>query len=534
MEAQLTGWNGGETARANSRDGESVGQDSILLQNCAELDELYRFTIRINRQIPFIADEHGAVISIAPLWGEWCGARLSDAMGYKFLSRIHPEDRGGLADAWANATRGAEAYVYDHRTRMADGSYRWFRCAAEKYHPEDGTAPRWRGLLSDIDELFRARAAAQASEARFRTAALATRDVIWEVDLQTRLVTFGDLITSFLGYDVEEITSSASWWREKIHPDDIARTSASFCACPAGERWVCDFRLRRVDGDYVHMQSRAFIARDATGRAIRVTGALADLTEERATRQRIERLQLEMVDSSRLGAAAALSAMLSHELNQPLTSLANFIRGARRLLHQGNPASHDSILMAMDAAATSALEAGTIVHRMSELVSQGEGRLSAQNLWEAANDARSLTCLDTAWNNVDIAIAPELHDFDVIGDRIQMRQVFLNIFRNAVDALRATREPMIRVTVTAAQEFVEVTIADNGPGFCGSKPEGLFAPFVTTKPNGVGLGLSICQMIIESLGGGIRAQQNPEGGATFLFTMPRVEPEPQNPQTAAG
>lgn len=484
------------------------------------MEELYRFTMRINRQFPFIADAEGKLLYIDPLWADWSGAPLSNALGFGFLEYIHPDDRGAIKVAWVHATARREDFLHDHRARMADGSYRWFRCASEKYRMP-GKALRWRGLVTDIDELCSARTAAQTSEERFRTAALATRDIIWDVDLRTKTVTFSDDLASALGYDVFH-TSASAWWREHVHPDDIERASQSFRSCPPGERWICEFRIRRAEGTYIHMQARAFIKRDGAGHPVRVTGALADLTDERANRSRIERLQSEMADSSRSGAAAAF-AMLSHELNQPLTALANFVRGARRLLHQADPKSRDSILMAMDAAAASAADAGAIVHRLNDLVSHGEGRLSAQNLCEAANDARALTCLDTLGGRVWIDIAENLGEFAIIGDRVQIRQVFLNLFRNAVEALADTADPSITVSMQSAGEFVRVGVVDNGPGFGANEPDALFAPFTTTKTSGVGLGLSICRMIIESNGGQITAEPNAASGAALYFTVPKTE-----------
>lgn len=506
---------------AHHRENGQTGRDAEAHPaSSAGMEELYRFTMRINRQFPFVADADGAIRYIDPLWAEWTGAPLSNALGFGFLDYIHTDDRGTVTAAWMDAMAHRENFLHDHRARMAVGSYRWFRCASERYQMP-GEALRWRGLVTDIDELCCARTAAQTSEARFRTAALATRDIIWDLDLASKTLTFSECLAQALGYD-ESHTNGLSWWRKRIHPDDIDRVSQSFRACLTGERWVCEYRMRRADDTYLHMQARAFIQRDDGGRPVRVTGALADLTEERATRRRIERLQSDMADSSRSGAAAAF-AMLSHELNQPLTSLANFVRGARRLLYQGDPESRESILMAMDSAAASASDAGAIVHRLNDLVSHGEGRLSAQNLWEAATDARALTCLDTPAGGVWIEIARNLGDFAVIGDRVQIRQVFLNLFRNAVEALADTANPRVAVSVAPAGEFVRVGVVDNGPGFGSHKPDALFAPFTTTKSDGVGLGLSICRMIIESNGGHIMAEQLAAGGAAFYFTVPRTE-----------
>ncbi|MEN2785049.1 PAS domain-containing protein [Sphingomonas qilianensis] len=473
-----------------------------------------------------MADASGALVSIDESWTERTGGPVADALGRGFLEYIHPEDRQGLGDAWTAATRDSEEYLFDHRVRMADGAYRWFRCRAEKFRSRDGGEVFWRGLLSDVDELIRARAAAEANAARFSKAAWATRDVIWEIDIATDTLTFSNDLDSTLGYGNVEAVGALAWCRERIHPDDLARFTHSFFSCPEGERWICEYRTRRADGAYAHVQARAFIERDRNGRAIRATGALSDLTEERATQQRIEQLQSEMLDISRSGTAAALAGMLSHELNQPLTSLTNYVRGARRLLLQDDPLSRDRILLAVESAATNALDAGAIVHRMRELTLRGEGRLSVHNLWEAANDACALTSQNSAGGGVRIMIASALSEFDIIADRIQTRQVFVNLLRNAVDALDDTPTPAISVAATASGDFVKVEIADNGRGFGVNQPEGLFAPFMTTKLHGVGLGLAICQMIIESNGGQIWAENAATGGAAFCFTLPLAEKKP--------
>lgn len=132
------------------------------------MEELYRFTMRINRQFPFVADVDGALLYIDPLWAEWSGAPLSNALGFGFLDYIHPDDRVTVAAAWKHAMAHTVGLLHNHRARMADGSYRWFRCASGKYQMP-GEPLRWRGLVTDIDELCRARTAAKASEARFRT-----------------------------------------------------------------------------------------------------------------------------------------------------------------------------------------------------------------------------------------------------------------------------------------------------------------------------------------------------------------------------
>jgi two-component system sensor kinase FixL len=493
-----------------------------LRESFTEVSERFRFTNRINREIWFVADGSGALLDIEPRWAERTGTPVSAALGFGFLDAIHRDDRPRLSEAWALATRDAEDYLQDHRVRMADGSFRWYRCHAEKLRTRPRGEVRWRGLLSDVDELLRTRAAAQASEARFRTAARASRDVVWELNIAAGTIDFSDCIDHVLGY-ADPHPSRASWWRDQVHPDDLAALASSFRSCPDGERWEAAYRIRRADGVYIHVQSRAFINRDRRGRATGATGTLSDLTEERATQARIEQLQREMLDTTRSGTAAALAAMLSHELNQPLTALTNYVRGARRLLQRDDPASRDRILTAIDAAATNALQAGAIVQRMRDLVSRGEGRLSAHNLWDAADDARTLTGLNTAMGGVRIMIAPDLRAFDIIADRVQTRQVLLNLLRNAVDALQETPGPAIAISAEARGDFVQVAISDNGSGFGADSAEALFAPFVTSKMHGVGLGLAISQMIVESTGGRIWAERNVAGGATFCFTLPLAE-----------
>ena len=484
----------------------------------------YDCVIRITGQVPFAADAEGILLSIGDRWEGWTGIPVEQAIGTSLFDWVYPEDQVAARDTWRTIVRDGDAYSLDFRLAAAADPRRWVRCRAERIDAGVLGAPHWRGVLDDIDELYRARREAQQNERRYRTAARATRDVIWDADLENGTIIFGETLQETLGHAEVERLLPLSWWEERLHPDDLEETRASFYACPPGARWVAEYRVQRGDGSYAIVQSRAFIRRDAQGEPKQATGAISDLTDERLMRARMEKLRADMLDSSRSGTVGALAGMLAHELNQPLTALTNYVRGARRLLQQDD-FSRDRVQAALESAASSAIDAGALVQRMRELISRGEGRLTVERLGRIATNARALTILQNEQSNLRIAIEDGLEDCKIVCDRIQTHQVFLNLLRNAAEATARTPAPFIEVRAAQEGEFVRVSIVDNGPGFGTTKPDEVFTPFLTTKMHGVGIGLAICKMIIEAQGGRIWAEERAAGGAAFHFTLPLSDGE---------
>jgi two-component system sensor kinase FixL len=226
---------------------------------------------------------------------------------------------------------------------------------------------------------------------------------------------------------------------------------------------------------------------------------------------------------SRLTALGEMASTLAHELNQPLSAIANYMKGGRRLLERAKP-DVARAAEAMDKAADQALRAGQIIRRLREFVSRGEGEREIESLSKLVEEASALALIGAKEHGVRVSYRFDPGVDLVLADKVQVQQVTLNLIRNAVDAMMTSprRELVIATDAADADGFARVSVADTGPGLSPDIADRLFQPFMSTKASGMGVGLSISRTIIEAHGGRIWAEPNVDGGATFHFTLRRV------------
>jgi two-component system, LuxR family, sensor kinase FixL len=256
------------------------------------------------------------------------------------------------------------------------------------------------------------------------------------------------------------------------------------------------------------------------------TGFIRDLTERQQTEVRLQELQAELVHMSRLTAMGEMASALAHELNQPLSAIANYMKGSRRLLESPSDQTTGMIRDAMEKAADQALRAGEIIRRLRDFVARGESERRVEDVKKLVEEASALALVGAKDKGVRIrfAFAPRL-DY-VLADKVQIQQVLLNLIRNAIEAME--NEPvreLIIATSPAQDRMAEIRVSDTGPGIAPEISAQLFQPFVTTKSHGMGVGLSISRTIIEAHGGSIVQRPNPGGGTVFSFTLPAVTKE---------
>jgi len=252
------------------------------------------------------------------------------------------------------------------------------------------------------------------------------------------------------------------------------------------------------------------------------TGFARDLTERRDQENRLQELQAELVHVSRLTAMGEMASSLAHELNQPLSAIANYMKGSTVLL-EAPEVDRGRLRTALDRAAEQALRAGDIIKRLREFVSKGETERTVEDPAKLMEEASALALLGAKDRGVRVDLRFSRRVGPVIVDKIQVQQVALNLIRNAIEAMEGgVRELVISVKATGDQ-MAQVSVADTGGGISPEITDRLFQPFVTTKGQGMGVGLSICRTIIESHGGRIWVDSNERGGATFNFTLPLAD-----------
>ena len=250
------------------------------------------------------------------------------------------------------------------------------------------------------------------------------------------------------------------------------------------------------------------------------TGFIRDLTERQQTEARLQELQSELVHISRLTAMGEMASTLAHELNQPLSAIANYLKGSRRLLEGASDEKSAAMRDALDKAADQAMRAGHIIRRLRDFVARGESERRVESITKLVEEASALALVGVKdlGIRVQFQFNPEI-DL-VIADRVQVQQVVLNLIRNAMDAMETSQTRDLVVAIAPADGGqVRISVTDSGSGISPEIAEQLFQPFITTKRHGMGVGLSISRAIVEAHNGRIWVEPNPTGGTIFHFTL---------------
>jgi two-component system, LuxR family, sensor kinase FixL len=256
------------------------------------------------------------------------------------------------------------------------------------------------------------------------------------------------------------------------------------------------------------------------------TGFIRDLTERQKTEARLQELQSELVHISRLTAMGEMASTLAHELNQPLSAIANYMKGSRRLLEQSSDERSEMIRQAMDSAAEQAMRAGQIIRRLRDFVARGESERRVESVSKLVEEASALALVGIKDQGIHVRFQLSRSNDLALADKVQIQQVLLNLIRNAIEAMHdSNRRDLLISTAPTDDNMLMISVADTGPGIAPEISSQLFRPFVTTKRHGMGVGLSICRTIIEAHGGRIWIEPNPGGGTIFRFTVRAVTEE---------
>jgi two-component system sensor kinase FixL len=395
---------------------------------------------------------------------------------------------------------------------------------------EQDAAPAARGILIEASSrpVDAATEALAEREAHLRSVLDTVPDAMIVIDPRGIMQSFSAAAERLFGYTAAEaIGRNVSLLMPAPYRDQHDLYLERYLT--TGERRIIGIgRLvvgRRKDGSTFPMELSVGEARSGQRRFF--TGFVRDLTERQETQKRMQELQAELIHMSRFTALGEMAATLAHELNQPLSAVASYLKGGRRLLADG--AGSDSLAMARDAmerATEQALRAGQIIRHLREFVSRGESERRLESVAKLIEEAGALAFVGIRETGVRVSFALDPRAPVVLAAKVQIQQVLLNLMRNAVEAMHES--PVRELTVASRPvdaATVEISVADTGPGIAPEIAAQLFRPFVTTKPQGMGVGLSISRSIVESHGGHLSVEPNPGGGTVFRMTLKTGEAE---------
>jgi len=394
---------------------------------------------------------------------------------------------------------------------------------------EDGSLRGFSKIVSDITDRRAAEDAVRARESHLRSILSTVPDAMIVIDDQGSIVSFSAAAERLFGYaEAEVVGSNVS--RLMPSPDRERHDGYIRRYLETGEKRIIGIGrvvfAERRDGSTFPME---LSIGEATGGDKLFTGFIRDLTERRQTEQRLETLQSELIHVSRVSAMGTMASTLAHELNQPITAVANYVEGIRDLLATPHPDDLPMIREALNDTASEALRAGHIVRRLRDFVARGEVEKTIEKLPALINEAAVLGLLGAREKGVEPQFDLDPYASPVLVDKVQIQQVLINLIRNAVEAMADC--PVRKLSVTSRADlpgFVNVTVADTGSGVAPHIAQQLFAAFVSSKSEGMGLGLSICRTIVEANGGHIWMEPRKGGGTEFHFTLMRVQTEEEH------
>jgi two-component system, LuxR family, sensor kinase FixL len=474
-------------------------------------------------------DSDGCIISWNTGAEHISGWKKGEILGRHFSVFHPPQDMsGGKADKELEIARETGRFEAQVTRMRKDGTSFIAHVSTTPLWSEAGELRGYAKVTRDITERVAAEEALTTREAHLRSILETVPDAMVVIDEQALIQFFSAAAERLFDYEAQEVTGQnikllmPNPYRDQ-HDNYMNRYLST------GERRIIGIGRvvvgQRKDGSTFPMELSVGEMRSSGQRYF--TGFIRDLTERQRTEARLQELQSELVHMSRFTALGEMASTLAHEINQPLTAIANYLKGSRRILQRMDGPEVPMLQEAVSQAADQALRAGQVIRHLREFVARGESERHIESLPKLVQEASALSLVGAKEKGVRVTFSLDPAAPLVLADRIQVQQVLLNLIRNAIEAMQdAPRRELIVATQAMSNEsLVEVSVSDTGTGIAPELAEQLFQPFITTKKHGMGVGLSICRTIVESHGGKIWVESEPNRGTVFRFTLRSVSQE---------
>jgi PAS domain S-box-containing protein len=465
-------------------------------------------------------------------WRTYTGLSQEDMAGHRWGHAIHPEDLPLAEAAWRAHLPAGEPFQIEHRMRRVDGEYRWHLVSRVPLRDENGDVISWYGVAHDIQDRKQAERALRRSEAYLAEAQRLshTGSFSWKIRGSDDFLSWKDRRADhywsketylIMGVD-ETVTPTIELTMQRVHPDDRTLVRQELNRALQGERdYDYEHRLLLPDGTVKYVHVRGHRHEYEAGEA-ELVGALMDITAEKKAREALQNAQAELAHITRVTTLGEMSASIAHELNQPLAAINSNAEATLRWLGRDLP-DLDEARAAADRIVRNAQRAGDVIRRVREFAKKADLQMTETNLNEVVEEAITLVDHEAVRHGVTIQFNLASGLPPVRGDRIQLQQVVVNLAVNGMEAMAGIRNRQRVLTVRTQQHLSDravVMVEDTGVGIELDNLGRIFNAFHTTKPHGLGMGLSICRSIVEAHGGELWASPNVKAGMTFQFVIP--------------
>jgi PAS domain S-box-containing protein len=494
----------------------------------------YRALVRASSSLVWTTAADGQIVDM-PEWRAFTGQTVDEVRGWGWLNALHPDDRGRTQLVWQAAVNTRSIYETEYRIRRWDGEYVWHQARGVAVFEHDGNIREWVGIcvdiedrkqvaqrqieaekaLRDLNETLEQRVEVEARErARIWNV---SQDLLVVADTEGRFLNVNPAWTATLGWSETDLVGNTSDWL--LHPDDREKTRAESSRLGEGLRTLrFENRLRHKGGSYCRLSWTAVPDRGL------IYAVARDITELKNAEEQLRTSRRELAEVSRQTTMGAMTASIAHEMNQPLGAIVANANAGMRWLNRAEP-KLDEAQASLGRIVRDGLRASEVIASIRSMFRKDRGEKSAVSVNDLVDDVLALAHGEL--ENRRVSLQNEmLHALpQVMADRVQLQQVFLNLITNAVDAMSSVTDRERVLTIksrTDESDRVLITLEDSGTGIDPGDMDRIFDAFFTTKSDGMGMGLSICRSIIESHGGRLSAAPGHPHGSAFHVVLPTV------------
>jgi len=433
---------------------------------------------------------------------------------------IHPDDRAHVVELWRHSLSSGAPFDADLRVRDAQGSYQWFHCRGRALRDDANEIVRWYNLLTDIQDRKQAEEAQRASEENSRLILDNIAGFVTTHAASGAVVQVNGPFLEYTGGTLESVKNDPSI----LHPDERGHVLHQWRRSLAkGEALRTEARLRRADGAFRWFNITAVPFRNTDGQVVRWYSLLTDIDDRKRAEEALTKAQNRLERAMQIATVSELAAAIAHEVTQPITAIVANGHACIGWL-SSQPPNLSQACQTAEQIVQDGLDAGEVVQRVRALFKQANVEKSLLDLNQLILEVVRLVQAEAQRRGASVTTDLAANLPSILGNRLQLQQVLLNLMHNGLDAMESVVSSARRLSIRSRPQGVSevlIQIQDQGVGV--QHPDKAFDPFFTTKEHGMGMGLAICRSVVDAHNGRLWIASDEEPGATLCVALP-VEP----------